>query len=96
MAGEFLHLGVAEHRFQLIFGDRKIGAVAEPRLHLGTEAALLQRGHKPVEIMVLRFRQHGVDQRRQCGRFDLAKAPLSASPRPRLSNNPMTILHAQR
>ena len=55
MAGEFLHLGIAEHRFELIFGDRHIGAVAEPGLHLGAEAALFQRGHQAGEIVILRL-----------------------------------------
>src|SRR5262249_52746970 len=44
MAGEFLNLGVAENGLELVFTDWKIGAGAEPGLHLRVQAALLQRG----------------------------------------------------
>ena len=47
MAGKILHLRVAEHRFQLLLGNRVIGAGAQRGFHLGVEAALLLMATSP-------------------------------------------------
>ena len=52
MAGKILHLRVAEHRFQLLLGDWQIRARTEPGFDLSVEAAILRRGHEPVEIVI--------------------------------------------
>src|SRR6516162_8755409 len=51
VACEFLNLGIAENGLELVFADRKIGARTEPGVHLGVQAALLQRGDQTVEIV---------------------------------------------
>src|SRR5690242_19124826 len=75
MTREFLYLSVAENGFELIFADWKIGAGPEPGLHLGVEPALLQGGDQAVEIVVLRLREHRVDDGGQCDRLGFAQRP---------------------
>src|ERR1700685_4524817 len=54
LAREFLDLGIAENGLELIGGDRHVLAVAQPRLDLRAEAALLQRRHQAGQVVILR------------------------------------------
>jgi hypothetical protein len=85
--GEFLNLSIAENRFKLFFGDRKIGARPEPGLNLCVEPALLQRGDQPVEIVILRL---GLMATGSAAASTSPSAPLNAAPRLRLSSRPMS------
>lgn len=42
MRGELLNVLVSQRRFDLVRRDREVGATAQPRIHLGAEAILLQ------------------------------------------------------
>ena len=87
MAGEFLHLGVAENRLQLLSADWKIGPVAEPGFDLCVEAALLQRRHEPIEIVVFVLARTALTSAGKAAASASPTAPLSMPPR--LSNKPM-------